>query len=211
MVKKRNLTIQKIINAAVSLINEKGLEALTMRALAIQLDVQASAVYWHVKNKDELLQLLSMWISQKIVYPDPHLDWKAKMIGLARQSKHAMTSIRNGPEIMLRTIPSGPDRLGLIEYMLKVLTEAGFAISKALEIANLINNYTIFYAMDEFIRAEQQKDPAFHQQLQGFQASLAANYPYFHQAISLQMQDRDGESMFLSGLQAIIDGYEFHK
>jgi len=68
MVKKRNLSIQKIIETSISLINEKGLEALTMRKLARKLNVQASAVYWHVKNKEELLQLLSINISKKISY-----------------------------------------------------------------------------------------------------------------------------------------------
>src|SRR5690625_701042 len=168
MVKKRNLSIQKIIETSISLINEKGLEALTMRKLARKLNVQASAVYWHVKNKEELLQLLSINISKKISYPDEQLDWKSKLVYLSKQSRDAMASIRNGPEIMMQTIPSDPYRLSLIEYMIKILSEEGFTPLKSLEISNLLNNYTILFTMDEFVQIEQQNNPSAHEYIQAF-------------------------------------------
>jgi TetR/AcrR family tetracycline transcriptional repressor len=211
MVKKRNLSIQKIIETSISLINEKGLEALTMRKLATKLNVQASAVYWHVKNKEELLQLLSINISKKISYPDEQLDWKSKLVHLSKQSRDAMSSIRNGPEIMMQTIPSDPYRLGLIEYMIKVFVKEGFTPLKSLEISNLLNNYTILFTMDEFIQIEQQNNPSAHEYIQGFLSSLSEKYPYFNQAIKSQAVNLQENEVFLSGIMAILDGYELAK
>ncbi|GAA0360769.1 TetR/AcrR family transcriptional regulator C-terminal domain-containing protein [Bacillus horti] len=211
MVKKRNLTLEKIIEASISLINEKGLHALTMRALAAKLGVQASAVYWHVKNKEELLQQLSSVISKQVNFPKQEWDWKMKMMFLANESKEAMSSIRSGPEIMMQTIPSDPYRLEIIEYMLNVLIEVGFTPLKALEIANLINNYTILYTMDEALQMEQLSDPAFHEHIQGFFVSLKDKYPNFFQAMQEQVQNElsaQKNKDFVSGLQAILDGYE---
>lgn len=208
MVKKRNLTQQKIIEASISLINESGLDALTMRALAAKLGVQASAVYWHVKNKEELLQLLSVFITRQVSFPLQDLDWKSKLIHLAEDSRKAMSALRNGPEIMMQTIPADPTRLGLIEYMLKVLIDAGFSPAKSLEIANLLNNYTIFYTMDAFMREEQQKDPSFQEQIQGFMAGVARHYPNFHQAMLEQVSHTSSGGEFQSGLLAILNGYE---
>ncbi|MFA1821906.1 TetR/AcrR family transcriptional regulator C-terminal domain-containing protein [Virgibacillus oceani] len=211
MVKKRNLSIQKIIDMSISLINEKGLEALTMRKLATKLNVQASAVYWHVKNKEELLQLLSIKISEKISYPNEELDWKLKLIHLAKQSRDAMNSIRNGPEIMMRTIPTDPYRLGLIEYMIKVLTEEGFTPLRSLEITNLLNNYTILFTIDEFIRIEQQNNPSTDEYIQAFWSNLSEKYPYFNEAIKSEVENQKEDEVFQSGLIAILDGYELQK
>src|SRR5690625_474222 len=211
MAKKRNLSLQKIIESSIALINEQGLVALTMRRLAKKLGVQASAVYWHVKNKEELLQLLSVNISKKISYPNEKLDWKAKLIHLAKQSRDAMSSIRNGPEIMMQTIPSDPYRLSLIEYMLKILVEEGFTPLKSLEISNLLNNYTILFTMDEFIQIEQQSNPIHHEYIQEFLSDLSEKHTYFNQAIKSQIEKSQSYEIFLSGLMAILDGYELAK
>lgn len=208
MVKKRNLSLQKIIEASVSLINENGLVALSMRKLAKKLEVQASAVYWHVKNKEELLQLLSINISKKISYPNEQLDWKSKLIHLSKQSRDAMSSIRNGPEIMMQTIPSDSYRLSLIEYMLKTLVEEGFTPLKSLEISNLLNNYTIQFTMDEFIQIEHQTNPSHHEYIQSFLSNLSEKYPYFTQAMSSQVEKSQEDEAFLSGLMVILNGYE---
>ena len=45
----------KMIAAALELLDEEGLEGLTLRRLATKLKVQAPAIYWHFKNKQELL------------------------------------------------------------------------------------------------------------------------------------------------------------
>mgnify|MGYP001210661087 FL=1 len=208
MVKKRDLSLQKIIESSISLINESGLEAFTMRKLATKLEVQASAVYWHVKNKEELLQSLSIHISRKLTYPDETLDWKSKLIHLSEQSREAMSSIRSGPEIMMQTIPSDPYRLALIEYMIKILVKEGFTPLKSLEISNLINNYTILFTMDEFTRIEQQNNPAAHKHIQEFLSKLPEKYPYFYQAVKEEAENPRQNEVFFTSLMAILDGYE---
>lgn len=211
MVKKRDLSVQKIIETSISLINENGLEALTMRKLAAKLNVQASAVYWHVKNKEKLLQLLSVHISKKISFPEEHLEWKAKLTHLAIENRNAMSSIRNGPEIMMQTIPTDPYRLSLIDYMIKILVQEGFSHLQSLEIVNVINNYTIMFTMDEMIQLEQQSNPSTQEYIQEFLSNLSEKYPHFHHALRSQVEKPNQYKMFLSGLTAILDGYEQSK
>ena len=55
----------EIVEAALGLVDERGLDALNMRALAKRLGVQASALYWHVGSKDELLSLMAAQFYRK--------------------------------------------------------------------------------------------------------------------------------------------------
>ena len=47
----KGINKERIVAAALELLNDKGMDALTVRALAARLDVQAPALYWHVRNK----------------------------------------------------------------------------------------------------------------------------------------------------------------
>ena len=57
---------ERIVAAALELLNDKGVDALTVRALAARLDVQAPALYWHVRNKQELLDEMSTFVMRRV-------------------------------------------------------------------------------------------------------------------------------------------------
>src|SRR2546426_9550361 len=57
--RQRGLTRDRLVEAALELINEDGLDALSMRSLANRLQVKAASLYWHVRDRRELLGLLA--------------------------------------------------------------------------------------------------------------------------------------------------------
>jgi TetR/AcrR family transcriptional regulator, tetracycline repressor protein len=57
--KSPGLSRAGLVSAALRVVQEEGLEALTMRALADQLNVRAASLYWHVRDRRELLELLA--------------------------------------------------------------------------------------------------------------------------------------------------------
>src|SRR5258707_14521004 len=57
--RQRGLTRDRLVDAALELINEDGLDALSMRALADRLDVKAASLYWHVRDRRDLLERLA--------------------------------------------------------------------------------------------------------------------------------------------------------
>jgi hypothetical protein len=95
--------------------------------------------------------------------------------------------------------------------MIKVLAEEGFTPNKSLEITNLLNNYTILFTIDEFIRIEQQNDPSTDEYIQEFLSNLSEKYPYFNEAIKSEVENQKEDEAFQSGLIAILDGYELQK
>src|SRR5215469_11608803 len=67
--KQRGLTRERLVEAALQLVNEEGLEGLSMRALADSLEVKAASLYWHVRDRRELLELLAESILEPVRVP----------------------------------------------------------------------------------------------------------------------------------------------
>ncbi|RBP64153.1 TetR family transcriptional regulator [Brevibacterium sanguinis] len=113
------LTVETITTTALDILSRYGLGDLSMRRLARELDVQPSALYWHVKSKQELLVLLAERMSAEVSARCPaSTDPLTVVIAL----RDVMLRFRDGAEIMLlgyslspvAVVPAAlsPDRLG---------------------------------------------------------------------------------------------------
>ena len=78
--KQRGLTRERLVQAALDLINHDGLDGLAMRALADRLDVKASSLYWHVRDRRELLELLAESILEGVRHPRPTDGWRQAVL-----------------------------------------------------------------------------------------------------------------------------------
>lgn len=86
------LTKDQIVQTAIELLDDEGLEGLNMRSLGKRLGTAATAVYWHVKNKDDLILLAGDHVWHEIELPDlDTLDWRTAATAMAT-SLHTMLS-----------------------------------------------------------------------------------------------------------------------
>src|SRR4051794_37535913 len=84
------LTRAQIVQAALMLLDEDGLEGLNMRALGKRLDSAATAMYWHVGSKDNLVCLVGDHVWNEVDLPDLEtVHWRTAAADMAR-SQHAM-------------------------------------------------------------------------------------------------------------------------
>jgi TetR/AcrR family tetracycline transcriptional repressor len=83
------LTRERIITAAVALVDEHGLEALSMRKLGAALGVEAMSLYNHVENKDDVLDGVLDHVLREVPLPDPSLSWEDQLWVLARGFRDA--------------------------------------------------------------------------------------------------------------------------
>ena len=65
------LTKEKIVIEAIALLNEEGLQKVTLRNLADRLSIKAPSLFWHIKNKDELLALIDETIFRQCIEDIP--------------------------------------------------------------------------------------------------------------------------------------------
>ena len=111
------LSRETVIRAALDLLNEVGVDGLSTRRLAERLGVQQPALYWHFKNKRELLDALSR---QMLVerhtrgIPQPGEHWRAFLHDNAMSFRRGLLAYRDGARIHAGTRPDGP-QAGAVE------------------------------------------------------------------------------------------------
>ncbi len=89
------LTRETIVEAAMAILREYGLADLSMRRLARDLDVQPGALYWHVKNKQELLTVLAGLILAPVAH-----QGAGTARDLAVHLRAALLAVRDGAEVV---------------------------------------------------------------------------------------------------------------
>ncbi|MBE6087684.1 MAG: TetR family transcriptional regulator [Clostridium beijerinckii] len=155
---KNNLEINdkqnKIIEAALELLNEKGYNELSLRDIAKKLDVKAPAIYWHFKNKAMLLDYMAEYILQKELGDfEPRKDeqtwqdWLTYNINLFRK---AMLSYRDGGRVVAGAHLFPAVTLAkFMEYSLVSLCSSGMDIKTATSVMITSIRYTFGYVIEE--------------------------------------------------------------
>jgi len=155
------LTQEQVVKRAVELMAEAGLEALTLRRLATELGVSAPTLYWHVRNKRQLLDLMAEALvaqedrSTTPAHGQPWWDWLAER---ARVQYRALVSHRDAALVVAGNRPTEA-RLPEIEQVLASLVVVGFPPAEALRTVLSIANYVIGCAVERQAEAARPPDP----------------------------------------------------
>jgi TetR/AcrR family tetracycline transcriptional repressor len=155
------LTQDQVVKRAVDLMAEAGLEALTLRRLATELGVSAPTLYWHVRNKRQLLDLMAEALvarTGRTTSPASGEPWWAWLAERARRQFQALTSHRDAALVVAGNRPTEatlPD----VEQVLGSLVAVGFPPAEALRIVLTIGNYVIGCAVEHQAEATREPDP----------------------------------------------------
>jgi TetR/AcrR family tetracycline transcriptional repressor len=129
--------------------DEVGLDDLTMRRLADRLNVQAGALYRHLANKDQLLDEMADSLCADVLTPSPDLPWLDQLRSLSFEQRRVLQSRRDASRLIAGTIPTGPQRLRIIDFTLGTLLRAGFSGNEAFQIALLLSNFVTGSVLEE--------------------------------------------------------------
>jgi len=121
------LSRDRILNTALRIADEDGIEALSMRRIAQALGVKAMSLYNHVKNKDEIISGIVDRVMGEIDVPDITADWKVTMRQRAI-SAHAMLMRHPWAALTIMAgVNVGPAALRYVDATLGCLRQAGFS------------------------------------------------------------------------------------
>ncbi len=138
-----------LVRTALSILSDEGLNHLSMRKLADSLDVKASALYWHIKDKHVLLQLVADKICEEIQWSNEDITWQEKVFFGMSSYRKALLRYRDSAEIFADTSPNTPNRKHLIKNLIETLMQCGFTPQESFMTSGLLNNYVIGFVMDE--------------------------------------------------------------
>ncbi|MEU5596594.1 TetR/AcrR family transcriptional regulator C-terminal domain-containing protein [Streptomyces sp. NPDC020298] len=196
----------RVADTALRLLNEVGLEGLTLRAIANELGVKAPALYWHFKDKQALLDEMATEMYRRMVAGtalDPADTWQERLLKANRGLRAALLGYRDGAKVYSGSRFTGVDHGREIEATLRVFTAAGFTLPQAARAAMTANLYTI-----GFVTEEQGVRPLPDERREGYdveeRARRLADYPLAAEAGKLLFDDYDDQ--FEEGLALVIDG-----
>jgi TetR/AcrR family tetracycline transcriptional repressor len=147
--KRQPLDQGQVVRAALGLLDEVGLDDLTMRRVAERLGVKAASLYRHVRNKDELLALLGDQISAEIPFARATGTWQDQLTEIAWNVRRGLLAHRDAARVLANTPPVGPRRLRHIEAVLRILRGTGLSGRDAARAAYHLNNFVTEFAADE--------------------------------------------------------------
>lgn len=124
---RETLTREQIVQAAIGLLDAEGLDGLSMRSLGTRLNSAPTAMYWHVKNKDDLVVLAGDHVFGEIALPEiDSVGWRAAATAMARDTYQMVSRHSWLVPAMSTHLIYGPNKARHDDHGLGVYEAAGF-------------------------------------------------------------------------------------
>ena len=134
------LTRARIVRAALEIVDEEGLPALSMRRLGAGLGVDPMAAYYHIPNKKALLDAIVEAVMAEIdlAGDDPSASPEDRIMHAAQAYRDALLAHVNALPIVLSRGPSTPEAMRPVELLIGILRDAGLPPAQAMAGMNAI-------------------------------------------------------------------------
>ena len=144
---------QQILHSAFAVLNEAGLEGLTLRRLAARLNVKAPAIYWHFKDKQDLLDEMATQVLreayQESALLEPLHAWRAWAVACFEGLRNTLLRYRDGAKMFSGTYLTDAELYAPMEANLRRLTHEGFTLRQAVVGLGALYSYTIGFVIEE--------------------------------------------------------------
>jgi AcrR family transcriptional regulator len=206
---RKPLSSARVLQAAVALADQAGLEAFSMRGLAQELGVVPMALYKHVANKDQLLDGMVDIVFSEIELPSGDLDWRTAMRRRAISTREALKG-HSWAIGMMESRDPGPANLRNHNAVMGCLRKAGFPFAMAVHAYSLQDAYIYGFALQEQDLAFETPDSAGEAaQRRAKTIDALEDYPYLVEiATKLPESGYDSAIEFDWGLDLILDSLD---
>lgn len=214
------LSRDQIVSEAVALLDAEGIDALSMRRLGTKLGAGATSIYWHVANKDELIELVVDEVFGEIETPDADdpAGWRVAAILCA----HSLRSvILRHPWVApllgeIGTSYLGPNVMRLSDRMVAMFDRAGFALEEAEQAMSSVAAYVMGIATSEAawlttVARSGRTEQEWTEYLLPAAEAAAEPYPRLRELYAMHRSrspEGSRESGFDYGLELILDGLQ---
>ncbi|HEY6479433.1 MAG TPA: TetR/AcrR family transcriptional regulator [Streptosporangiaceae bacterium] len=177
----------QVVEAAVAIAGEQGLDAVTIRSVAARLGAGAMSLYSYVPDKQTLIYDMVEQVSAELELPPaPSGDWRADLRLLARRQRALLHRHPWLIAAMSHRQPLGPATLAYLEFTLAALEPTGLDAGARLETMALVTGFVVNLVRAELADRDAPASPAAAAASQAQLAELLATgrYPRFAAAIA---------------------------
>ena len=218
-------TREQIAETAIAIADRDGFEAVSMRRIAGELGAGTMTLYHYVRNKDELVALVSDTIMSEILVPEDELPegWRD---GLAELARRTLAIFRRHPWIVEHMgegdpMAAGPSVLRHVEQTFAVTARTGLDVDDQVELSTIVDDYVFGHAMRAYHGARIGGDEHDQDNLERLGAYLAeqlstGDYPHLDAiagddpaaGFARIGHATSDEQRFERGLQRLLDGLQ---
>jgi AcrR family transcriptional regulator len=206
------LTREVIVDAALRVLDAEGIDGLSMRRVGEELGAGAASIYWHVRNKDELLQLVFERVISEIELPVPDPSkWQQQLGMLAVQMRAILNRHRDVARLSLGRVPTGPSLAVFSEWLFTLLTPVGVPDRVIAYLGDLFGLYAGAFAFEESLGPQVLTGPdltpeQFFTMLRDYIAELPEDrFPHTRRTVDLLFSD-DIDDRYMFGVDLMIRG-----
>lgn len=144
------LTREAIVEAALRVLDAEGIDGLSMRRVGEELGTGAASIYWHVRNKEQLLQLIFERVTEEAELPAPDPSrWQEQLRAFAHRMREVLNSHRDVARLSIGRIPAGPTLAVYSEWLFALLKPVGIPDQVIAYLGDLFGLYVGAYAFEE--------------------------------------------------------------
>jgi AcrR family transcriptional regulator len=204
------LSRDAIVEAALRVLDEGGLEALSMRRVAEDLGAGAASLYWHVASKEQLLTFVLDRVIAEIPLPERDPErWQEQIRQFARDGRAAFLRYRDVARASMGRMPEGPNFLRVVEWQLALLHEAGIPPRATAWFGDVLALYVGAHALEHNVGTpEHMSGEQAETMFQDYMASLPPEQFPTLLALMPDVMAGDAEERFEFGLDLLIGGLE---
>lgn len=199
-----------VLDTALRLANEQGVDRLTMRALAAELDIEAPSLYKHVANKGEILDGMCELIYGQVTVEPTSPEWDQRLRAYARAFRTALLANRNLVGVLATRPVRTESSMTLVEVSLQEFADAGLDPETSRRLLNVIVSMIIGHVLAEV--GSPVPGAAEYDQLEKFRSTLDPDlFPLSLETVAHTPLDRDAEfelalDVLVAGISRIFHG-----
>ena len=220
--KRRTLNREAIVDVALEIVDEEGLEGLSMRRVAERLETGPASLYAHVANKDELTELVYDRVVGEVQVPEPdRRRWEEQLADALHQLYDVLVAHRDIAFVSMARVPLGPNTLRVAEGMLAIMRVGGMSdriAGLAMDFVSLAVN-SLAYEQSLYPKdASEEEILEYYEQVSQYFASLPAHrFPNLTSMVGSMMEPTPEERLDFSfdvlvqGVAALARAEKRHK
>jgi AcrR family transcriptional regulator len=207
---KGDLSRDAIVECALTVMDLEGPDAVTIRRIATEFGVTPMALYWHVANKDELLDAMGDALLAGVTPPPATGSWSVQLRAVIETLIDNLSAHPAAAELVFPRILVTEPGLAITEFTLALLEDAGFSREQAADLARMGLQTAMMLVTQrpgaESQAAQEERDALLAQKRAHVESLPAERYPHVR-AAAVPLTDCDDEAAYYSfGVDLYIEG-----
>ena len=210
--RREPVTRERVISAALRVMDDEGLDAVTMRRIGRELGVEAMSLYNHVQDKDDVLGGIVEMVMSEFDPPASHGDWREDAKNAAREWRRMLTRHPNVMTVMAeqRKPLTSPDSMRPMDIALGVLRSAGLDVRDASQAFHAFGGYIMGFVMMEqgmMLGHGDADEEHLREHAEFARMAAAGELPHLTEALPV-LHECAADDQFEFGLDLLVRGVE---